>query len=271
MTGLPGTNAPATASGVSMISRLSMSAGLDRGRPRDLEVVAGVVAEGRADEALERARVGRGGPRPPAMPRPSAARARRRAQVPPRLVGPVRGEPVPQRRRRDRRGGTAAPRGAGRAATRPRSGPARTQRASPEAPCGASPGCRRASWLGRARSPGPGPGDRPASQRPPLEVGRLGLARRPHRLEAVPLVRARRAMVAASASAIAWVARWSSAGSSRRLDRARPRRRRTCRPAGGRMRDRQDPRRRSSRRASPARPAASSRRRTGGPGCRRSR
>ena len=91
MTGRPGTNAPATASGVSTISRFVDVARPDRRRPRDFEVIAGDVAEGGADEAFERARVRRCGPdrgRAAAVRGEGATDA---CEVAPRLGGPSPG------------------------------------------------------------------------------------------------------------------------------------------------------------------------------------
>ena len=129
-------------------------------------------------------------------------------QVPPRLRRAVRRGPIPEVAGRARPGGPAGPSGrwqtSHEAAIRSR---ART--AAAEA---AHPARRRRSSA--ARRPGRGPVDRPASTvRPSLEVVGLRRGRRPDRLEAVPLLRAPRRCVRSSASAIAWVARWSSAGS----------------------------------------------------------
>ena len=91
-----------------------------RRRPGDLEVVAGVVAEGRPDEALERARVGRG-----RADRAAAAAVARR--------GPT------QTRRRLRRawaarsGASAVPEVAGRDSARRTSGPSGRWQASHDA------------------------------------------------------------------------------------------------------------------------------------------
>ena len=84
-------------SGVSSWSRSSTYCAGDARVARDLEVVAGGVAERRADEALERLRVGGGGPDARRCPGPTRPeRPAHPAQVAPRLGGAARGEPVPQ-------------------------------------------------------------------------------------------------------------------------------------------------------------------------------
>ena len=125
----------------------------DGGRPRDLEVVAGVVPERRAHEALERARVGRG--------RADRATATTLlgegdadpAQVSPRLGRAVRRQAVPEVAGRDGEADLRTFREVADAATTRRSGPAR----------GRGGRCRSSGRPGiHGRRPGPGPVDRPA-------------------------------------------------------------------------------------------------------------
>ena len=72
---------------------------VEAGRPEDLEVVAGVVPERRADEPLERPRVGRGGARPGVGRALVGELARDAPEVAPRLRRALRREPVGERRR----------------------------------------------------------------------------------------------------------------------------------------------------------------------------
>ena len=207
----PPEKASSISAGVSTTTRSSRNAGLRPGHPEDLEVVAGVVAEPEPDEPLELARVagGRAGPVGTASLRgqmgrdpgevPSALRgARRRDPVPDAsrdvgerhadAFGQVAGDPrMPHGSAATRARWPAVPRPAGGA---PAAGPGRPghdaasscsggSSDSGRAPTSASGTRRRVRWAGLAEHPG----------RARLELGRLLGRRRPHRLEAVPLLR----------------------------------------------------------------------------------
>ena len=195
-TALPGTNASATSSGVSSVEPLVDPARVDGRRPGDLEVVAGVVAEGGADEAFERARVGRGGPDRAACRGRRPPGPRRRGEVAPRLGRAIGCEPVPEvagevGEPEQRPLGQAAGQPRGRDQRRPRS-----RRDEPPLDAASSRPLRRPGVWSSGRAAGRGRTRvRPAGlhrARPALEVGGLLGGRRPHRLEAVPLLGRRR-------------------------------------------------------------------------------
>ena len=244
------------------LGRVERQALVDEGRrdarvARDLDVVAGGMPICRTDEALEGSRVGGGGPHRGA---PTSGLGEGLARPAAGCAAPVRHGPASagttarRSARRTRRAGL--PEG-GRPATRP-----------------SASGGRGSSWRGsdpvrldlvglvarqtaggsRVGSPGL------HRERPALEVGRLGLGRRPDRLEAVPLL-GRGRMESATASAIAWVARWRSAGSDEATEIGSVRTTRRRRSPGG-WRSPAGSATTSWRPESPARPAASSRRRT---------
>ena len=231
------------------------------------------MAERRADEALERLRVGGCGPDPgdcrdptrPATGRRAAGCAAPASARPgfapiPEVAGEVReperrtlGQAAGQPRRRQR--------GAGRGGS-----PVDRHRLDGVGGC-----AERAAGASPPPNPGPGPGSgrpavisRPRRSRSALSAsvgGQIGLKL----YQSAGSGR----IISARASAISCVARWISAGSRRRDDDrlAEPdaeagRRAGACMTTG-RMCDR------SSRRASPGRPEAPSRHRTAGPGRRR--
>ena len=114
MTGLPGHERAGDGVGRLDDEPLVDVAGPDRRRPGDLEVVAGVVAERRADQALERARIRGSRPhrrRSRGRPRRAPDRRARGFAAPGR---PGRARSGTRRRRRGPRGGSAAPRAGGR-------------------------------------------------------------------------------------------------------------------------------------------------------------
>ena len=253
-------NASATTSGVSIVDPRSRSSARERRRPGDLEVVARGVAVGEPDESLEGARVVAPPRGPAACPRPCAASqpaTRRRLR---RAWAARSGSPGTRGRRRTRP-----------AATSGRSG--RRQASHEAAPQGAATESRRPTAGRRsgalAARAAAGSADAGLHQRrPALEVGRLlGAVAGQIGLKLYHCSGAA-AIVAASASAMAWVARCSSAGSDEAtsIGSGHDDVERVVRlaPDG----DRQDARAGLGRERRRARPAAPSRRRTGGPGCR---
>ena len=214
-----GPNAASTASGVSTIEPLvEVRRASSAGRPSDLEVVAGGVAEREPDEPLERARVGRGGRARRVGPRPlGGQRAAHAAQVAARPGRRGRARAGTRARRRRPASATSGASGRRQASHDARAASATAARHERGAPAVARIRPRpSSSRAGRGRSGSGRPTASPAGAA--LEVGRLGGRRRPDRLEAVPLLRARPRSSPASASAIAWVARWSSAGSRTATD-----------------------------------------------------
>ena len=270
----PGANASTTISGVSMsqAARPRRPGGAPASaRPRGSSGRCAGTRNGRGVRARagpwrRPGPTGCPGPRPPARGRPAGGCA-----APARLAAARAGT---RGRRRARPARISGPRAGDRRATRPpineraRRLPPSPSRGDPALGPGVSHRGRRVRLdprpIGsRVRPPGlhqraPGARGRRASA---SVAGQIGL-------KLYHCSGARRS-VCASASAIAWVARWSSAGSADATSMASPQATSNrssgcgggCPPAGCANR--------SSRRGSPGPPAASSRRRTGGPGSRR--
>ena len=182
------TGPPAANASVDDLGRLDQQALVevrraDGGRPRHLEVVAGVVPERRAHQALERARVGRG-----RADRATATTAARRGRRRPGAGFAAPGPRGPGARRYQR-----SPAAIGEADLR-------TFREVADEPRRARSGPARGRG-GRCRSSGrPGIHGRPRARvrstglhdpRPSLELVALLGGRRPDRLEVVPLLRRR--------------------------------------------------------------------------------
>ena len=228
-TALPGTTASAMSSG-----RIEREALVDEGRrdarlPGDLEVVAGRVAERRADEPLEGPRVGGGGPD--------------------RADCPCRTRRATGTTRRRLRRAWAARSGASRYQRSPassanrKSGPSGRRQASHEAVSSRRPRTLMASASTAAvralvlvglvaRQVACGSGVRPPGlhlERPALEVGASSARGRPDRLEAVPLLRRR-----ADGFGDRVGDRLGRALEVGRVGRARPRSARRARPGAGR-------------------------------------
>ena len=210
-------------------------------------------------------------PGPAGCPAPEAVqRATHPPEVAPRLCGALRREPVPERRPRAPPARVSGP--SGQAAGEPRRG---DQRARPGSGASreATPPWPGVGHHGRsvrlARPTGIRAAPACISARSALEIGGLGVGRRPDRLEAVPLLG--RVADRSSPARRPWPG-WRVGARP-----GRPARRRSAsaqvtsnRPSGcAADGDRQDPRTGLGGEGRRARPAGSSRRRTAGPGSRR--
>ena len=230
-----------------------------RRRPGDLEVVARGMAVGEPDQALEGARVGRGRAGQ-GVPRPSRGQPARR---------PAAGCAAPGRRARGSADTTGRPPSSASAHERPLGQAAGQPRGGAASEPGGAASRRRPATV--RRTPGAGPGSampdcisaarRSRSAASSGVAGQIGL-KLYHCSGAA-------AIVAARASAIAWVARCSSAGSSEAtsIGPGHVHEERVVGPAPDG--DRQDARaglRRERRRPGRQRGPV---RRTGAPGCRR--
>ena len=172
---------------------------VERRRPGHLEVVAGRVAERRAQQSLQGGRIRRPRPARAAWPGRSATSQRQtRSQVEPPLRARAGATPIPELAGASA-AATSGPSGSRRQpahSNRRRSAPIRAARRRRCAAATSRRRRRRSSVRRHAGHParfrvGAAPAE-PAGARPPRELVAAPRRCRPERLEAVPLVRARR-------------------------------------------------------------------------------